>query len=215
MTANRSERAKKLKQQRREKNGGKKKVFAIILIIAMVVAVRYVTDAYLDNKAMEYLKTGEVPDWVEAQLIDENTSARPGTPLNEINGIVIHYVANPGSSAEANRNYFDKPETKVSSHFVVGLDGEIIQCVPLYEEAVASNTRNVDTISIEVCHPDDSGKFSMTTMNSLVKLTSWLKDTCRLKQNDVIRHYDVTGKMCPKYYVEHEDEWESFKQKLK
>ena len=27
----------------------------------------------------------------------------------------------------------------------------------------------------------------------------------------VIRHYDVTGKNCPKYFVEHEDEWEQFK----
>ena len=27
----------------------------------------------------------------------------------------------------------------------------------------------------------------------------------------MIRHYDVTGKNCPKYFVEHEDEWEQFK----
>ena len=26
----------------------------------------------------------------------------------------------------------------------------------------------------------------------------------------VIRHYDVTGKICPKYYVEHEDAWDTF-----
>ena len=32
-----------------------------------------------------------------------------------------------------------------------------------------------------------------------------------LNENDVIRHYDVTGKICPKYFVEHEDEWEQFK----
>ena len=30
----------------------------------------------------------------------------------------------------------------------------------------------------------------------------------------MIRHYDVTGKMCPKYYVEHEDAWLVFKQDL-
>lgn len=210
-TSNRNKRAKRLKKERRERNGGKKKILAIVIIIVMVVAMRYVTDAYLDNKAMEYLKTGQVPDWVQQQLLDEKTKARPGSSLNEINGIVIHYVANPGSSAEANRNYFNKPTTEVSSHFVIGLDGEVIQCVPLYEEAVASNSRNIDTISIEVCHPDETGEFSATTMNSLIKLTNWLVDTCRLNRNDVIRHYDVTGKLCPKYYVEHEGAWENFK----
>ena len=27
----------------------------------------------------------------------------------------------------------------------------------------------------------------------------------------MIRHYDVTGKLCPLYFVEHEDAWETFK----
>ena len=207
----RSERYKRIKKERRRKNGLWKKVLAVFLIVAVVVSVRFMTDAYLDNKALEYLKTGEVPNWIEQQFIEVDGAARPGRALEEVNGIVIHYVANPGSSAKANRNYFNKPDTRVSSHFIVGLDGEIIQCVPLYEEAVASNSRNADTISIEVCHPDESGKFSNVTMDSLIRLTSWLADTCRLGRNDIIRHYDVTGKLCPKYYVEHEDAWESFK----
>lgn len=211
----RSDRSKRLQKRRRQSNDKPKKIMAIALIVIAVIAVRFITDAYLDNKALEYLKTGEVPDWVEQQLIDKDGAARPEKSLDEVNGVVIHYVANPGSSAEANRNYFNKPTTEVSSHFIIGLDGEIIQCVPLYEEAVASNTRNVDTISIEVCHPDDSGKFNAATMTSLIKLTSWLVDTCRLKKDDVIRHYDVTGKLCPKYYVEHEGEWENFKQQIK
>lgn len=35
-----------------------------------------------------------------------------------------------------------------------------------------------------------------------------------LDTEDVIRHYDVTGKNCPKYYVEHQDAWEQFKVNL-
>ena len=31
-----------------------------------------------------------------------------------------------------------------------------------------------------------------------------------LEAKDVIRHYDVTGKLCPKYYVENPMAWESF-----
>ena len=32
-----------------------------------------------------------------------------------------------------------------------------------------------------------------------------------LDADDVIRHYDVTGKLCPLYFVDHEDAWKQFK----
>jgi N-acetylmuramoyl-L-alanine amidase CwlA len=32
-----------------------------------------------------------------------------------------------------------------------------------------------------------------------------------LEEEDIIRHYDVTGKLCPLYYVEHEEEWLQFR----
>ena len=211
---NRTERYNKKKKQRKRLDTKPKKIIAVLIVITMIICVRAITDAYLDNKAMEFLKSGNVPDYVEQQFIKKDGAARPGTPLKEINGVVVHYVANPGSSAEANRNYFNKKDTKVSSHFIVGLKGEIIQCVPLSEEAVASNTRNWDTVSIEVCHPDESGKFSAKTMDSLIKLTSWLRESGRLKRDDVIRHYDITGKLCPKYYVEHEGAWKNFKKQI-
>ena len=35
-----------------------------------------------------------------------------------------------------------------------------------------------------------------------------------LSADDVIRHYDVTGKKCPLYFVEHEDAWEQFHKDL-
>ena len=95
---------------------------------------------------------------------------------------------------------------------MVGLDGEVIQCIPLDEMSAASNWRNNDTISIEVCHPDDTGKFNKKTYKSLVKLVAWLEEQCGLKDGDVIRHYDITGKECPRYFVTHEDAWKKFKQ---
>ena len=154
------------------------------------------------------LKGVETPDWVDVRLLDPDGAARSGEELKKVNGIVIHYVGNPGTTAQANRNYFNMPDTEVCSHFVVGLDGEIIQCLPLYEKSAASNNRNGDTISIEVCHPDDGGKFGAKTYASLVKLASWLCDTCGFKNEDcILRHYDITGKLCPIYYVEHEDAW--------
>ena len=163
-------------------------------------------------------KTLGCPDYVDVQIIDEG-HARTGVKLIEVNNIVIHYVGNPGTTAQNNRDYFNKSDTEVCSHFVIGLDGEIIQCVPLDEKSNASNNRNLDTISVEVCHPDSSGKFNETTYNSLVKLTAWLCDNSNLKAKDVIRHYDITGKECPKYFVDNESKWENFlddvKQELK
>ena len=155
---------------------------------------------------------------IDVQLLDVNPYSRPGIQSNGIAGIVIHYTANPGSSAQDNRDYFnglqDSHETKASSNFVVGLDGEIIQCVPTWEVAYASNDRNYDSVSIEVCHPDETGRFTEESYESLVQLTAWLCVKFDLTADDVIRHYDVTGKDCPKYFVEHEDVWEDFRENV-
>ena len=87
----------------------------------------------------------------------------------------------------------------------------MVQCVPLTEIAYASNTRNDDTVSVEVCHPDETGVFSRPSYNRCVELTAWLCHEFRLNPaEDVIRHYDVTGKQCPLYYVEDPAAWDAF-----
>lgn len=157
--------------------------------------------------------------YIDVQLLTPNEYSRPCAPTEKINGIVIHYVGNPGSTAQGNRDYFeglkDSGETYASSNFVVGLEGEIIQCVPTKEIAYCSNKRNIDTVSIEVCHETSDGKFNKDTYASLVQLTGWLCIYLDVSPKDVIRHYDVTGKICPKYYVEHEDAWEDFIEDVK
>ena len=150
----------------------------------------------------------EVPDWIDAQIIEINGAGRRGIPIEAVNNIAVHYVGNPGTSAQGNRNYFNQPTTTVSSHFIVGLEGEIIQCVPLNEKSSATNERNRDTISIEVCHPDTTGKFNDATYAALVRLCAWLCEEYELEATDLIRHYDVTGKLCPLYYVENPAAWE-------
>ena len=158
-----------------------------------------------------------VPEYVERDYLTVNPWSRPGEELKKINGVVIHYVGNPGTSAEANRNYFEslsggEQETYASSHFIIGLEGEAVQCVPLTEIAYASNARNADTVSVEVCHPDETGVFRRPSYNRCVELSAWLCHEFRLNPaEDVIRHYDVTEKICPKYFVEHEDAWQDFK----
>lgn len=153
---------------------------------------------------------------INVELLTPNEWSRPQIALEQIDGIVVHYTANPGSTAQQNHDYFeglkDSQSTKASSHFIIGLDGEVIQCIPSSEWAYASNDRNRDTLSIECCHPDESGRFTDATYQSLVQLTGWLCHRFDLSAEDVIRHYDVTGKDCPKYFVEHEDAWVQFRQ---
>ena len=94
----------------------------------------------------------------------------------------------------------------------MGLEGEVIQCIPLTEIAYASNIRNEDTVAIEVCHPDETGAFSPAAYQQVVELTAWLCRTFDLDPDtDVIRHYDVTEKLCLLYYVEHPDAWDAFR----
>ncbi len=169
------------------------------------------------------LKAIETPDWIEQKLLRKNIFSRPDVSMREVKNIVVHYVGNPGTSAESNQRYFDSladqdPEqggVSSSSHFIIGLEGEIIQCIPLNEISYANAPRNFDTVTIEVCHPDDTGKFTSASYDSLVKLTAWLCGELALDEKDVIRHYDVNGKGCPKYYVDHEDAWKRFRQDLK
>lgn len=209
---------------RRKQRNRRLMLFGLVLlgIIFAAGVIKIVTgkveDARLDK--LEAQVTQENGSFIgappfEVNLLDVNEYSRPGIPLKKIKGIVVHYTANPGSTAAENRNYFeglkDSHETKVSSHFVIGIEGEIVQCIPSSEIAYASNSRNDDTLSIECCHKDETGEFTEATYDSLVKLVGWLCYRFGLESSDVIRHYDVTEKICPKYFVDHPDAWEQFK----
>ena len=187
-------------------------VLAVLFGILRLVKPAWFTDEYVELKGKDI--DAARPD-IDVELLTVNPYSRPGTETKKITGVVVHYTANPGATAMDNRNYFenlkDSHETKVSSNFVVGLEGEIVQCGPTWEEAYASNSRNIDTVSIECCHPDESGKFNDKTYQSMVELSAWLCLKFDLDENDVIRHYDVTGKDCPKYFVENEKAWERFR----
>ncbi|WP_333792081.1 peptidoglycan recognition family protein [Muricomes intestini] len=191
-------------------------IYGGIIVLAIVTIVMGIYSCAAGGRGKNTgLEADASKPAIDVQLLDVNEYSRPGIKSDSITGIVIHYTANPGSTAQENRDYFnglkDSHETSASSHFVVGLEGEIIQCVPTWELAYASNGRNHDTVSIESCHPDESGKFTDETYKSLVQLTAWLCRKYGLTEQEVIRHYDVTGKNCPKYFVENEEAWELFR----
>ena len=178
-------------------------VLAVVVILGIVVNLN-------GGSQMDKLARDRTPYWVDKQIIEINGSGRRGEKLTGVTDIVIHYVGNPGTTAQQNHDYYDQPETTVSSHFVIGLEGEVIQCIPMDEKSSASNDRNGDTLSIEVCHPDATGEFTDASYETLVKLTAWLCDYCDIGRDKVIRHYDITGKACPLYFVENEEAWAQF-----
>ena len=166
----------------------------------------------------------EIEKLVTEKYLSVHSKSRPGYKLEELKSIVIHYVANPGTSALQNWRYFEN-KNNVSAHFIIDLDGSIIQCMPLDEVAWAIGTEegNYSTISIECCHPDKTGKFTDATYDSLVKLVSWLCIEYDLTADEVKRHYDyprtnssgvVWHKYCPLYFVDNPEKWTEFKEAL-
>ena len=211
--------------KRRRRRRILRSIFIVIALLALVILGRSILHSpffimsQLDEE--DFNLDGIVLDnnaKIKEMFLTPNKYSRPGITLKEVTAIVIHYVGNPGTSAENNRSYFEGLKTKettyASSHFIIGLEGEIIQCIPLNEVAYASNERNIDTISIEVCHEDETGEFNEKTYDSLISLMAYLCDLFQLSSTDMIRHYDVTKKLCPLYYVENEDAWIQLKEEV-
>ena len=212
------ERRLKRKRERRTKFLWNVALASSVIMIFLFVATvfpKIETNEKEPEKIEILLKKEVTMPVITEMFLPVNDYSRPGTELNTVKGIVVHYTANPGTTAIQNRGYFESlaetKTTKASSHYIIGLSGEIIQCVPLNEIAYASNQRNADTISIECCIDNDAGKFNDKTYHALVHLVAWLVGDYDLEISDIIRHYDVTGKLCPKYFVEHESAWVDFK----
>ena len=106
----------------------RKKTFVMAVVLIVVLAFGYMKFYHQSTVTQD-----EIPSWITQDLIYEADPSQRN--LRRVNDIVIHYTANPGSTAKANRDYFAQDTTQVNSHFVVGLDGEIIQCVPLYMQS--------------------------------------------------------------------------------
>lgn len=142
-----------------------------------------------------------------------NKNARPGTKITA-RGLVIHWTANQGKGANAvaNRNYFNNPTTIASAHYIVD-DMQIIQCLPESEmgyhvgansykpEALKqlSSYPNNCTLGIEMCVNSD-GDFKAMYQRTIELAANILK-RYGWGVDKLWRHFDVTGKNCPAYFV--------------
>jgi N-acetylmuramoyl-L-alanine amidase len=162
--------------------------------------------------------------------------SRPGKALAAVKGVVIHYVGNPGSSAMANRNYWENLKRQspgdpkaafASAHYIVGLSGEVIQTLPEAEmgyhvgakayksDAISRLGRypNNRAIGMELCHPKADGRFNPDTYDPAAELAAEICKRHSLgPRKDIWRHYDVTGKLCPKWFAEDPEAFERFKE---
>jgi len=145
--------------------------------------------------------------------------------------IVIHYTGNDYDTDEANGNYFhNNANIQVSAHYFVD-DDSITQSVPedytaWHCGAVSPNKSigggkffslctNANSIGIEMCDRTKDGKFSVTdkTLAIVAPLVADIMSRYNIPIDNVIRHWDVTGKLCPAYWAMTESlPWEAFKQ---
>ena len=138
--------------------------------------------------------------------------------------IVVHYTANDGDTARNNGNYFSQPNRNASAHYFVD-ENEIIQSVKDTDTAWHCGAksykhelcRNDNSIGIEICsEKDEQGKYYIneSTQNNTIELIKQLMQKYDISIESVLRHYDVTGKLCPEPFVRNQVQWLDFKQKL-
>lgn len=135
-----------------------------------------------------------------------------GKRTAKIEWIVMHYTANDGDSDESNGRYFQRPLNPVASaHYFVD-DDSITRSVP--DDYVAyhcgayrykhPSCRNANSIGIEMCDAKRDGKVMATekTIRNAAELVYSLCKQYGIPYDHIIRHYDVTGKLCPAYWVQ-------------
>jgi N-acetylmuramoyl-L-alanine amidase len=175
---------------------------------------------------------------IQRDLLTVNPFSRPGKRLSDVKALVIHWTGNAGSSAKQNRDYFqslggqslDHASARyASAHFIVGISGEAVQCIPSEEMAYHAGAKkylpealgrlghypNNCTIGIELCHPEPDGRFALETLNAATELCALLCVQTGLNPlSDIWRHYDITGKDCPRWFVERPEAFEEFKRSV-
>lgn len=150
--------------------------------------------------------------------------------------IVIHYTGNDGDTALNNAKYYASNVVKTSAHYFVD-EKEVIQSVDDLRIAWAvggkkypscaqtgggtlhGKCKNANSISIELCDEKRNGVYApgAKTVAQALELTKALMKKYNIPASNVIRHFDVTGKLCPAYWAgkENASKWEKeFKSRL-
>lgn len=152
---------------------------------------------------------------------------------SDIKYIVIHYTANNGDTAKNNVDYYKNNVVSASAHYYVDefdmvyqsvLEGDTAYAVGGTGKYIHPECRNANSISIELCSRNINGSglaatdggwyFKEETVNNAVDLTKELMAKYNIPLENVLRHYDVWGKICPAPFVNDPEKWNEFKRRL-
>ena len=135
----------------------------------------------------------------------------------------MHFTANNGDTALGNTNYF-KSYRGASAHYFVD-ENSVYQSVE--DKNIAwhcgakkykhSTCRNSNSIGVELCSRKDSNGnyyFKDKTVDNAVETVKMLMVKYNVPIANVIRRYDVTGKVCPEPFVRNNKEWNDFKNRI-
>lgn len=161
--------------------------------------------------------------WIEDYVI-KNKYSRCGEKLTAVKGIVVHWTANAGASDTGHQAFFDGADggggRYASAHLFVDRDSATL-IVPLNEVAFHANDHacrvsqlkpnaNYTSIGVEMCVEKD-GTIHAETIERTANIVTELCKRYDLNQNDIFRHYDVTGKNCPAPWVADASKFTAFK----
>ena len=191
---------------------------AVILILFLMLIIKLISWIFSGTDDGIVKKIDNIT--VTQKLLTVNDFTRPGTELKNVEKIVIHYTGRePGTTAIAQRDRYEakkdthsETDARESMHFIVGPEGEIVQCIPITEAAYASKGDNGRALSVEFCNVTADGEMTSDTYVSLVKLVAYLCDEFNLSENNLERHSDITGAACPRYFATNQDSWEQFRE---
>lgn len=161
------------------------------------------------------------PEMIE-KFMKINKYGRPGTKRRRTTKIAWHFTGQHDVSAKNTVSYFSNVVANgyrvngryiyASSHLVMGLEGEIYHIIPFNEIAYTTNSANAYSIGVECATTGSDDHYTDKEYVSMIKTGAWLAKLYGLDpRKDFIRHYDVTGKICPRYFVNHKSQWEQFK----
>lgn len=152
----------------------------------------------------------------------------PGRGGNSIKYIVMHYTANDGDTDEGNAHYFQGAGRRASAHYFVDEDSVTRPSATTNAHALRRRSRGVqlhplrgicmnrNSLGVEMCSDIVGGKYTITpqTVDRAVELVKYLMAKYGIDVDHVVRHYDVTGKLCPEPWVRDESLWRKFKARL-
>ena len=126
------------------------------------------------------------------------TAGRQG---NRISKIVVHYT---GTEASAHNNllYFSRSSAGASAHYFIDRDGTLRQSVSEGDTAWHAGDWGANLCSVGIEVVSGGSDFTEAQVETLAALVAEIRSRCGIGADNVIRHYDVTGKLCPAPYVD-------------